>query len=70
MNEHELRDVVIRALTEVAPDVDAAAIDPDSRSCRAAGDSTRWPTSSGHRSKGRAHNRALLPNRGLEAPVR
>jgi acyl carrier protein len=29
MNEQELREVVIRALTEVAPDVDPAAIDPD-----------------------------------------
>ncbi|MGA2453169.1 MAG: acyl carrier protein [Solirubrobacteraceae bacterium] len=28
MNEQELRDVVIRALTEVAPDIDPAAIDP------------------------------------------
>jgi len=28
MNEQELHDVVIRALTEVAPDVDPAAIDP------------------------------------------
>ena len=28
MNEHELRDVVIAALTEIAPDVDPAAIDP------------------------------------------
>ncbi len=27
-SEHELRDVVIRALTDVAPDVDASAIDP------------------------------------------
>jgi len=30
MNEQQLRDVVIGALTEVAPDVDPAAIDPDS----------------------------------------
>ena len=29
MNEQELHDVVIRALTEVAPDVDPAAIDPE-----------------------------------------
>ena len=28
MNEQELRDVVIRALTEVAPEIDPAAIDP------------------------------------------
>jgi acyl carrier protein len=30
MNEQQLRDVVMGALTEVAPDVDSAAIDPDS----------------------------------------
>jgi acyl carrier protein len=30
MNERQLRDVVIGALTQIAPDVDAAAIDPDS----------------------------------------
>ncbi len=30
MNEQQLRDVVIRALTEVAPDIDPAGIDPDS----------------------------------------
>ena len=30
MNEQQLRDVVIGALTEVAPDVDPLAIDPDS----------------------------------------
>jgi acyl carrier protein len=29
MNEHELHDVLIRALTEVAPDVDPAAIDAE-----------------------------------------
>ena len=29
MTEQELRDVVIRALTDVAPDVDPAAIDRD-----------------------------------------
>jgi acyl carrier protein len=29
MNERELREVVIRALTEVAPETDAADIDPD-----------------------------------------
>jgi acyl carrier protein len=29
MNEQELRDVMIGALTEVAPDIDAAAIDPE-----------------------------------------
>ncbi|MGO9321533.1 MAG: acyl carrier protein [Solirubrobacteraceae bacterium] len=29
MNEQELRDVVIRALTEVAPDIDPAGIDPE-----------------------------------------
>jgi acyl carrier protein len=28
MNEQELRDVVIRALTDVAPDIDPSAIDP------------------------------------------
>ena len=28
MNERELRDVVIRALTEVAPEIDPAGIDP------------------------------------------
>ena len=28
MNEQELRDVFLAALTEVAPDVDPAAIDP------------------------------------------
>jgi acyl carrier protein len=30
MNEQELRNVVIGALTDVAPDVDPAAIDPNS----------------------------------------
>ena len=30
MKEQQLRDVVIGALTEVAPDVDPLAIDPDS----------------------------------------
>jgi hypothetical protein len=30
MNEQELRDVVIGALTDVTPDVNSAAIDPDS----------------------------------------
>jgi len=30
MNERELHDVVIRALTEVAPDIDPAGIDPGS----------------------------------------
>ena len=30
MNERKLRDVVIRALTEVAPDIDPAEIDPGS----------------------------------------
>ncbi len=29
MNQQELRDIVITALTEVAPEVDPAAIDPD-----------------------------------------
>jgi len=29
MNEQELRDVVIGTLTEIAPDTDPAAIDPD-----------------------------------------
>ncbi len=29
MNEQEIRDVVIRALTEVAPEVDPTTIDPD-----------------------------------------
>ncbi|MGZ4187368.1 MAG: acyl carrier protein [Solirubrobacteraceae bacterium] len=29
MNEQDMREVVIGALTEVAPDVDTAAIDPD-----------------------------------------
>ena len=29
MNEHELRDVVTQALTQVAPDVDPTQIDPD-----------------------------------------
>jgi acyl carrier protein len=29
MNEQELRDTVLRALTEVAPDIDPAAIDPE-----------------------------------------
>lgn len=29
MNEQELRDVVIRALSEVAPEVDPASIDPE-----------------------------------------
>ncbi len=29
MTEEELRQVVLRALTEVAPDVDPARIDPD-----------------------------------------
>jgi acyl carrier protein len=29
MNESQLRDVVIGALVEVAPDVDAGAIDPE-----------------------------------------
>lgn len=29
MNEQELRDVVVAALTEVAPDIDPAAIDPE-----------------------------------------
>jgi acyl carrier protein len=28
MNQQELRDVVIRALTDVAPDIDPAMIDP------------------------------------------
>jgi acyl carrier protein len=28
MNQQELRDVVIRALTDVAPDIDPATIDP------------------------------------------
>jgi acyl carrier protein len=28
-SEQELRDVVIRALTEVAPDIDPGAIDPE-----------------------------------------
>jgi acyl carrier protein len=30
MNEQQLRDVVISAITEVAPDVDAATVDPES----------------------------------------
>ncbi len=29
MNEQELHDIVIRALTEVAPDIDPAGIDPE-----------------------------------------
>jgi acyl carrier protein len=29
MNEQDLRDVMIRALSEVAPEVDPAGIDPD-----------------------------------------
>lgn len=29
MNEQELRDIVIGALTEVAPDIDPAGIDPE-----------------------------------------
>jgi acyl carrier protein len=29
-SEQQLREVVIRALTEVAPDIDPASIDPDS----------------------------------------
>ena len=30
MNEQELREVVVRALVEVAPETDAAALDPSS----------------------------------------
>ena len=29
MNEQDMREVVIRALTEIAPDIDPAAIDAD-----------------------------------------
>jgi len=29
MNEHEFREVVIRALTEVAPEIEPADVDPD-----------------------------------------
>ena len=29
MNEQELREVLVRALQEIAPEVDPAAIDPD-----------------------------------------
>lgn len=29
MSEQQFRDVVIRALTDVAPDIDPSAIDPD-----------------------------------------
>lgn len=29
MNEQELHDIVVRALTEVAPDIDPADIDPE-----------------------------------------